>query len=180
MKKRTLSEDIYPPVSTTELRDWCRIDQNQDEEILNLLCLAATAHVEQETGRSIAARLYEFEFTPCEGPKFRVEAAPIIEILSVSLRDELGTTTPLDPAEYNVGQGDTAWTFYIPNLTVPEGTTIVAEVETGYDGSTSVPVPLRHAIAVYVGGHYAQREGDTAKAMATVAALIAPYRLNVL
>lgn len=180
MQKRTLSEDFHPPVSTTQLRDWCRIDPRQDEGILWDLGAAATAHVEQATGRSISARLYEFEFSPCEGPRFKIEAAPIIQIVGVSLRNELGVETPLLSTDYNVKEGDTAWTVFTPNLTIPDGNTIVVEVETGYSDSAKVPAPIRHAIAVYVGAHYAQREGDAEKAMATVAALISPFRLSVL
>ncbi len=180
MNKRTLSENSHPPVSTTELRDWCRIDDKQDEEMLYGLSLAATAHIEHATSRSISARLYEFEFDLSEGPRFRIEAAPIIQVVSVSLRDDLGTTTQLIPEEYVVQEGDTSWSFYMPGMTVSPGNTIVAEVETGYASSASVPAPIRHAIAVYVGAAYAQREGDAEKAMATVAALIAPYRLGLM
>lgn len=180
--RRILGEEVHPPVSTTELRDWCRIDDKQDEETLYGLSLAATLLIEQATGRSLAGRLYEFAFDPCGGPKFRIEAAPIIQIVNVLLRDEHGVTTPVALTEYNVSEGDTAWTFYMPGIAVPPGTQIIAEVETGYAGSAQVPAPLRHAIAVWVGAHYADREGGDiiAKAERTVASLIAPYRLSVL
>ena len=150
------------PVTTDEMKDWSRIDIADDDAMVAALLLAATAHVELVTGRTLLTAtkyhyLTDWEY-PIELPEF-----PLASVTTIKYIDPDGVEQELAPALYDVdiaeepgfvrlGYGDT-W----PTLRGDEnGITITYVV--GYGAAADVPEGLKGALKALTAHWYEHRE----------------------
>lgn len=175
--KRTISRDPdFLAISVEEAKQWCRIDEDADDALVESLIQAAQAAAENYTNRTIVPSTVEFSFD--EGDKrYYIPTAPVIAISDVELEDAEGVREALP-------EPDSYWTLLRDSgavLTLVGGMrgcrTLVVTCEAGYADPADVPMAIKQAISVHVSSSYAGREGqDTADA--TFRNLLNPYRVG--
>ena len=177
--KTTIERDPdYLAISVEEAKQWCRIDNDEDDTLVEGLIAAAQSAAEAYTGRTIVPETAEYAFD--EGNKrYVIPTAPVIAISDVELMDTEGVKEALPiPDRYWVLLRDSGAV-----LTLAGGMrgcrTLVVTCDAGYATPDEIPTPIKQAIAVHVGSFYANREGQDAAA-ATFQNLLNPFRVGVL
>ena len=150
------------PVTTQEAKDWMRVGIADDDTMIANMLLAATAHVELVTGRTLLTAtkyhyLTEWEY-PIELPEFPlasvtsityIDADGAVQTLAVSLYD---VDTAEEPGYVRLGYGDT-W----PTLRGDENGITITYVA-GYGAAADVPEGLKVAIKALTAHWYEHRE----------------------
>jgi len=150
------------PVTTSEAKDWLRLDIADDDTMIGGLLLAATHYAETFTGRTlVTATKYHYltgwEY-PIELPEF-----PLVSVTSIKYIDPDGVEQTLAAALYDVdtviepgcvrlGYGD-SW----PALRGDENGITITYVA-GYGAAADVPDGLKVAIKMMVANWYENRE----------------------
>lgn len=176
MEKLTLVQYPQLTVSTDEARQWCRIDEEQDEELLERLILAAQQAAEALTARTLSPATTEFRF-PMTAGAVAIPTMPVRSIAKVELENDEGSRTLLTSADYKVRSTDIATKVRVLSPNYSQSIVVTAGI--GYEDSASVPEAIKQAIALHVGNAYAGREGQDLVTPA-FAALLAPYRVALL
>ncbi|KXU30655.1 hypothetical protein A0J57_20135 [Sphingobium sp. 22B] len=175
--KTTISRDnSFLAISVEQAKEWCRIDEDAEDALVESLIRAAQEAAESYTNRSIAPTTVEYAFD--EGCKrFTVPTAPVIAISDVQLMDAEGVKEPLpDPDSYWVLLRDTGAVVTLSGQ-IRGNRTLILTCDAGYADPDAIPAAIKQAIAVHVGSSYAGREGqDTADA--TFRNLLNPYRIG--
>lgn len=175
--KTTISRDnSFLAITVEQAKQWCRIDTDDDDALVESLIHAAQEAAESYTNRTIVPSTIEFSFD--EGDKrYLIPTAPVIAISDVELEDAEGVREALPIP-------DSYWTLLRDSgavLTLVGGMrgnrTLVVTCEAGYADPAEIPTAIKQAISVHVGSSYAGREGqDTADA--TFRNLLNPYRVG--
>lgn len=175
--KTTIERDPeFLAISVEEAKQWCRIDDDADDTLIEGLIAAAQSAAESYTGRTIAPVTAEFSFD--EGnQRYTIPTAPVLAVTAVELENPEGVREAL-PAP------DSYWVLLRDSgavVTLVGGMRgcqrLVVTCEVGYASPYEIPAPIKQAIAVHVGSAYANREGqDTAAA--TFQNLLNPYRIG--
>jgi uncharacterized phiE125 gp8 family phage protein len=166
------------PVSLEEARLWCRVDAegsppaHADDDILSALITRARETVEEYTGRSICAKVYEIRYD--EWPdEVELPYSPVIEVQSVIYVDSSGGSTLMDPADYVVDtHGEPARIATVAGADWPTLDETIGAVRiryrAGYDAAGSpntMPVPkmLLQAMQLMIADWYRNREDTVEK-----------------
>ncbi|WP_022682134.1 head-tail connector protein [Sphingobium bisphenolivorans] len=175
--KTTISRDPnFIALSVEEAKQWCRIDEDADDALVESLIRAAQEAAENYTNRSIVPATVEYAFD--EGDKrFLIPTAPVIAISDVELMDAEGVKEPLsDPDSYWVLLRDTGAVVTFSGQ-IRGNRALVVTCEAGYADAAEIPTAIKQAISVHVGSSYAGREGQNT-ADATFRNLLNPYRVG--
>lgn len=184
------------PVSVDEVKEYLRIDIDEEEDLLESLIVAAVAYVEEYTNRALITQTWDelLKVFPVKN-YYQIPKTPFVS---------------LEAAEY-MGEGDTTYTDFTDILTVDTyndrvylnysetwpcyilepGGGVRFEWTCGYadDGTydasetgAGIPEPIKQAIKLLVAHWYENREPILIGAIAetlqfTIKALLAPYRV---
>lgn len=157
-------------------RTYLRIEQADEDALLERMLGAALRHVEAFTGQLLLRRA-GVDRLPVSGAWQRLGVTPVHAVTAVSAVSEDGTASLLDPHAYALdidGSGD-GWL----RLTAPPGAARVdVTVDAGLASDwAALPEPLRLAVLRLAGHLYGNRDGaDDAGPPAAVAALLRPWR----
>lgn len=128
------------PVSRTEAKLQTKIDVTADDALVDALILAARTQVENDTGRSLVATVWDYTLDsfPAGGRPVVVPVAPLVSVASIKSTDTADAETTMSASDYVV---DTASNriFLAQNATWPSGLRTykagVVRFTAGYSGS---------------------------------------------
>lgn len=149
------------PVSLAEAKAWCRIDSNDEDDLVSALIAAARLQVESETRRALVTQSWRLTL---DCPRGRLVVLPIAPVSDV-------TSVTADDADLDVSlQGDAV-------LLPGEGyQQLVIDYTAGYGAAADVPADLRQAVLALVGYWYENRDLAAAATPAGLDRLLAGYR----
>jgi uncharacterized phiE125 gp8 family phage protein len=187
MSSFLLTAPAAEPLTLDEARAFLRVDTHDDDEPIAALIVAARLHIEMQTRRALITQDWRLTLDawPADG-RIPVQPGPLRELTAARVYDFSGTATALDLQHFvpDLGACELAvapWALMQPTRLAAG---IELEVSVGYgDTALDVPEPLRHAVRLLVAHWYENRglivPGATSLASlpASVAALIAPYRM---
>jgi len=185
---RTKAPEVEP-VTLAETKRHLRVDDPDDDALIENLITAAREHVEEVCRRQLltATWILSLPGFPAGGGAIRLPRPPCQEA-EVKYVDSIGTTQELTAVtDYQVTADD--WTAEVSPAygkswpaarAVPEA--VLVEFEAGYgDEGANVPASIRAAILLLVGHLYENREATAGEALKVVPmavdSLLAPYRV---
>lgn len=186
---RTVAPNV-PLVTTAEAKLRCRIDGSDEDNLIDSLISAATAHLDGYSGilgRALLAQTWQQDFCDFDDP-LRLPVGDYLSGLVVTYYDSANDQQTLSSDVYSILSDvrgpfialnyNQAW----PSVYTREDAVRVTWVA-GY-GTTAadVPAPIKQAILLLVGHWYANREAVTVGAGITTAelpiavkALVSPF-----
>ena len=192
-----ISPPTVEPVALADAREWLRLVETNEDDLVSALIVSARLMVEAATRRLLLTQSWRLVldrwpglWASHDGHRPRPEIlmfplAPFQSVAAIRVRDASGAATTLDPATYRViAAPEQARVVF--NASPPEPGAAAAGVEIdivcGYgDEATSVPEPLRLAVKMLVARWFENRgdiETDTSvdRLPGPIGALIAPFR----
>jgi len=178
------------PVTVEEARAHCRIDGNQDDELLYMLTRTAREYAEAYTGRSFVSTTWELRVD--QFPLyFQLPKAPLASVTSITYIDVQGATQTLSAGLYQVvaDAGPFAQPgkiFQAYNATWPSSRGHIDDVRiryvAGYGAATDVPMAIKAAIKLMIAHLYENREATLTGTIVTeyplgFAALLSPFKV---
>jgi uncharacterized phiE125 gp8 family phage protein len=178
------------PVTVEEARSHCRIDGNQDDEILFALSKAAREYAEAYTGRSFVNTTWELKVD--QFPLyFQLPKAPLVSVTSITYIDIQGNTQTLPANTYQVVNDAGPFAqpgkiFQAYNETWPSSRGYINDVRiryvAGYGAPTDVPPAIKAAIKLMIAHLYENREATLTGTIVTefplgFTALLSPFKV---
>jgi len=186
MSSILLTAPAVEPVSLAEAKAFLRVEHDDDNDVISALIAGSRIHVEMQTRRALISQSWRlcFDLWPEDG-RIEVRPAPLRSLDTVRVYDAGGATRAVDRQAFVLDMSNAALVFAPWALPAPGRTAagIELDVSVGYgDAAVDVPEPLRQAIRILVGHWYEHRGLVTtgpnfSPLPATVAALLAPYRM---
>lgn len=186
-QRYALQQTVAPtdePVSLEELKDHCRVDLDEDDDVLLSLEQMARESLETETGRQFLTATYVMALDTFPGARhwsgswscrdgIRVPRPPLQSVTSITYTDTAGETQTLATSVYGVDaysepgriylKPSQSWpsTYDVPNAVL---VTFVA----GWVDTTKMPQGLKQAIKLWVADAYENREASTEKSLTEI------------
>jgi uncharacterized phiE125 gp8 family phage protein len=166
------------PISATEAKAHLMVDFADDDSELDLLIKSARDHAERYCGTRFATQTVEVacdSFADFE----RLSEAPVQSISSIKYIDTEGVEQTLDAAVYELRADGMDPSIALkagqrwPSVQAGSRIKLVAIV--GYD---VVPPAVKHAILLFIGGGYADRENTKQDGWSVFDSLLCNYRRN--
>lgn len=178
------------PVSLALAKQYCRVDHDDEDDVIVLLIEQATDRAEQFTGRKFIDQTWDYYVDAFPSGAIILPLGPLIEVVTVAYRDSNGdeqTTT-----NYLVDVSSS-----VPRVTLPTGgswptpdavaNAVRIRFRVGYldnnsPGLANVPAMIRAAILIDVVSYFENRQtiiiGQTATRIPEAwENLLRPYRL---
>lgn len=196
MALHLVTAPVVEPVTLAEIKAQCRVDHDDENELLNSLIVAARETVETLTGRALMTQTWDWKFHefPEHDEGLTIPLGQVTSITSITYLDTAGASQTWSSSDYrtDIPTGPKAALARIePGYGISYPSTydvmnaIAVRFVAGY-GSTpeTVPSSLCHAIKLLVAHWYQNREaivvsiGGTATELPLgVSALIWPYKV---
>ncbi|SJZ65325.1 head-tail connector protein [Consotaella salsifontis] len=95
-----LSPGLDGPLTLAEIKSWCRIDRDDEDELLSCLARAARETVEAMTGSVLARRTFRLclDALPTDG-WIEVKRRPLAAVTAVTAYDAKGRAIAFEPAD---------------------------------------------------------------------------------
>ena len=176
------------PLTLAEAKEFLRVEHGDDDDVIAALIAGARGHVEAATRRALILQTWRL-VRDCwpETGRLSVLPVPLRQLTGVRVRKANGETQAIDLAAFAVDAASApALLAFAPGALPAPGRPaagIEIDIETGYgDAAADVPEALRQAVRLLVAHWYENRRivaasGEIAIMPATVAALLAPYRV---
>lgn len=192
---RSIPAIVTPPsenlLTLDEVKDHCRVDGNDHDDVLSSLILAAQSHLDGYAGTLGRALISQEWSIECEAwGVVRLPLDPFIEITSIEYTDMDGTKQTVADSVYKVdvrvtgvylgGRASASWP------TSRDGDEpITITWRAGYGAKDDVPDAIRQAALLLVGHWFENREAVIVGTIASplpfaVDALLAPHRRAVI
>lgn len=176
MRMKLTTAPASEPISLTEAKLHCRIDGSTEDNLLTMLIQAAREAVETQTNRALINQTwtaYLDAFPTCGW--FYLPKPPLVSVSSVKYYDTDNTLQTLASTEYDVGAigttparialaQDKSWPSSLRER--PDAVQIAYTCGFG-SAASSVPAALRHAMLLYIGHWYENREEVVTGTIAT-------------
>lgn len=169
-----------PLISLLKLKNYLRVDHNEDDTQLKLLIEAATSLVEQEIGQTLLSKIWRRQGPTIVGEnglsRITLPNPPIVRIISVEERRDDGSTRPIRRFAL---EGDAP----VPTLAVPG---VVSKLDVVYqagfgDKPSSVPATLRQAVLMLAADMYEHRTAERCLASnSLVRIMLEPFKTRTL
>jgi uncharacterized phiE125 gp8 family phage protein len=175
------------PVTLAEAKSHLRVEHNNDDDLIAALIAGSRIHVEMQTRRALITQTWRLtrDVWPASG-LLAVLPVPLITLVAVRVYGSDNTAQTLDLAPFTVDKAPAPALLAFAHAPPAPGRAVAGieiDITAGY-GTTpaSVPQPLRQAIRLLTAHWYDNRGlaavgNAVAMLPATVAALIAPYRV---
>ena len=175
------------PLTTSDVKDFLRVDSSDEDTLIGVLITAARSMAEAYTRRILmTTTIEEFYdgFPDYRNPRDRdilyLSRGPIQSITSVKYVDTLGDEQTVSSDNYRTDlvsepariSSDNGWT-----ATKDTVNAVVVRYLCGYSSSSDVPAPIRQAMLLIIGEMYEKRQ-DSIKRLPTAAEyLMNPFRV---
>ncbi|MGB3455814.1 MAG: head-tail connector protein [Litorimonas sp.] len=158
--------DLQPPpaepITLAEAKTFLRVDQNDDDALIQTLIQSARERLEDRLGVAMIRRAMRVSAT---GGTVALPRHPVVSIDAVDADGE-----PVDPVDANLRCRPAT-------LTLPTDSAVEVTFTAGYGPTPpTVPAPLRQAMLLLVAHGYENREGLPDAMPLMVDALTMPYR----
>ncbi len=176
------------PVSLAQAKLFLRVEHDADDDLIAALIAAARVQVEAQTRRALIAQGWRLvrDVWP-SGVMIPILPVPLIQVNAIGVYDAAGMLQMLDVDDFSIDTVSAPAILAFERGAVPvpgrPNGGIEIDIEAGYgDVATDVPEPLRQAIRLLVAHWYENRRiiaasGEVASLPASVASLIAPFRV---
>jgi uncharacterized phiE125 gp8 family phage protein len=175
------------PISLAEAKAFLRVEHNDDDATIGALMSGARIHIEAQTRRALMTQTWRLtrDVWPASGV-LPLLPAQLRALVAVRVYDADSNVQTVLPASFGIDKiaAPAVLTFERGALPAPGRIAggIEIDIEAGYGAAADVPEPLRHAIRLLVAHWYENRalisaSGEIASVPASVASLIAPYRV---
>lgn len=190
------------PITRTEAKTHCRIDDTDSDTYIDALIAASTAHLDGNDGilgRALIEQTWDMKLDrfPAYGCAITVPLPPLISVGSITYTDANGDSQTLSSSIYQVvgvggfGRGEIVEAYgqvWPDTRDIPEAVTV--RFTAGYSNSgaspvdyaDNVPAGIKHALKLMVGDAFENRETGVVgvssadiKTSVTVDRLLAPY-----
>jgi uncharacterized phiE125 gp8 family phage protein len=185
MTPLALEPPAEEPVSLIEARQFLRLDQTDEDDLLAMLVTAARLMVEAAAGRCLVDQRWRIVLDRWpQTREIRLPLSPVSAILAARVYDALGTAQPVDPTVLMLDrQADPPLIRIMGEMpeTGRDHGAIEIDVMAGFGpAAADVPAPLRQAV-LRLSARWFEERGDVAVRDAEalpvrIAALVAPYR----
>lgn len=162
------------PVSLAEAQAYIRIETGEEEALIAGLLRSATQLCEAFTGQCLVARTVR-EALALGGAWIRLGLTPVRAITSVSMIDDQGIETALEPGAFaiDIDRNGDGWVRLTGGG--ERACVVTYSAGLGADGN-GVAEPLRQGILRLAAHLFNSRDGDSGEPPAAVTALWRPYR----
>lgn len=186
MSSILLTAPAVEPLTLAEAKVFLRVETNNDDDTIAALIAGARVHVEAQTRRALITqcRRLTLDAWPADG-RLAILPALLQAVTAARVFDVANAMYAVDTSVFVLEKGASALIFVPWALPMPgrANAAIEIDVTVGYgDAASNVPEPLRQAVRLLV-AHWYENRGlaavghEVAVLPATVAALIAPYRM---
>ncbi len=163
------------PVSLEDLKRHCRVDFDDDDDVLGIYLRSAVEYVARETGRTLAPSVWLVRRPGFGSGCIDIPLAPLRDVVEMTIIDGSGERVVVDGWSWRRTPAGGA-VEVAPGHDWPAADAVEIEVEAGYDlagasGSGDdpelrLPVRLRLAVLMLAGHWYENREAvsDSVKA----------------
>jgi uncharacterized phiE125 gp8 family phage protein len=185
MSSLLLAAPAVEPLSLAEAKAFLRVEHGDDDDVISALIAASRIHIEAQTRRALVTQSWRIALDswPANG-RLPVRPAPLQSVIASRVYNAAGVAQTIDLQAFVLDAGNSALAFAPWTLAQPGRLAAGIELDLvcGYgDAESDVPEPLRQAIRLLVAHWYENRGlaalGAVTVLPATVAALIAPYRV---
>lgn len=192
MNLRRVVAPASAPVTLAEAKAHLRVTASTEDTLIGALVEAATQHLDGWQGilgRALVQQSWELTLDafPADEEAIRIPLPPVSSVVSVTYLDAAGAQQTMPPGDYVVDTlSPDAWITLAAGETWPDTldriNAVTVRFVTGYGAAADVPAPIRAAILLIIGDLYANREGQSDRAITvnpTVDNLLRPYRVFV-
>jgi uncharacterized phiE125 gp8 family phage protein len=180
-----LTGPAIEPMSLEETKTFLRIEHNDEDQLIAALIAGARSHIEAQTQTALIAQDWRVVLDAWPQPgRIIVRPGPLKALNATRVFDCNGDPHMIDPQAVAPDFGASTLAFVPWAMPVPGriAAGIEIDVTVGFgDDAEDVPESLRQAIRMVVAHWYENRGfmggNQNASSPATVAALIAPYRM---
>jgi uncharacterized phiE125 gp8 family phage protein len=183
MSSLLLAGPAAEPITLAEAKHFIRVEHADDDDVITALIAGARIHVEAATRRALMTQSWRV-IRDCwpESGRLALLPVPLASVDAARIRGADGSAQPIDVASLTIDKAAAPATVAFTAPSAPERAVggIEIDITCGYGGAEDVPEPLRQAIRMLVAHWYENRglvSGEVAMLPASVAALIAPYRV---
>jgi uncharacterized phiE125 gp8 family phage protein len=184
MSLAILTPPAQEPVTLADAKLFARIATSDDDAVIARLIAAARQHVEAFTRRALVTQTLRLTTgAPSRSGRVILPRPPVQAVLTVALRDAMGTLTPLAPADFVADLAAGAITLSRrPAGLGAAGSQLQIEYRAGFGDPAAVPEAIRQAILLLVAGWIEARgalPGESAPQAPppAVSSLLAPWRV---
>lgn len=177
---RLIDTPSHPLVTLPKIKNYLRIDHDEDDAQLKLLVGAATSLVEQEIGQTLLIKTWQRQGPTTFGGKgsawIVLPNPPILRILSVGEVEDDGSIHPIQRFTLEADRP-------IPTLAVSE---VVQKLDVVYQAGfgekpSAVPAALRQAVLMLAADMYEHRTAERCLAAnSIVRVMLEPFKTLVL
>lgn len=183
-----LTPPASEPVSLLDAKLFLRVEHVADDDLIAALIAAARVQIEAQTRRALITQTWRLvrDVWPARGA-LPILPAPLREVVAIGVYNSSGMLQMLDVDDFDIDMVSAPAILAFARAAIPApgrpNGGIEIDIEVGYgDEAPDVPQPLRQAIRLLVAHWYENRRliaasGEVASLPASVAALIAPYRV---
>ena len=188
MSSILLTPPAVEPVTLAVAKAFLRVEHDDDDDVIATLIAAARSQIEAQARRALITQTWQLirDSWPPDG-RLKALPSPLGAVLAARTYDAEGAPHAIDLQAFTVDKAAApAIIAFVPWSMVAPGRAVAGieiDIEVGYgDDPADVPQPLRQAISLLVAHWYENRGliavGQTVAVLpATVAAMIAPYRV---
>ena len=174
------------PLTTAEAKAHMNVTISADDSYIDTLITAARLYVEDKIRRSLITQTVEAYFDSFHGC-IELERGPVQAVSSIKYTDADGVQQTLASTEYDVDLVSSP-----PRIVPAYGkswpstrdvmNSVVIDYDAGYGSAADVPQPIKHAMLLFVGHLYENRESVitgtiVSEAPQGVEALLLPYKV---
>jgi uncharacterized phiE125 gp8 family phage protein len=154
------------PVSLAQTKQFLRIDQTTEDELISLLIATATQAAQQFLSSSLLTQTWQLTYHDTTPTMIPLPMRPVQAVTEIHTD---GTVIPSTAYQLNAAKDCIICESYL------NGEAITINYTAGYgDNEQSVPAPIRQAILAHVASMYDDRSNEALPA--TSRALLQPYR----
>ncbi|HLS34373.1 MAG TPA: head-tail connector protein [Brevibacterium sp.] len=160
---------VVEPVSLEEAKRHCRIDYDEEDDLIEALIPAAREHCEVVTRLTLAPATWEARLAAFPAGPIALPHPPLLEVEGVRYVDAGGAEVELGADAYTVERLTMPGTL-APVGRWPAGRSVRIRYRAGYEGG-QIPHAARQAILLLVGHWYEHREAVVTGTIATTVPL---------
>ena len=162
---------IYQPVTLLEAKAHLRVVDSDEDTLIAILVDAATHHIENFMGRSLAAQTWQLVLDAFPLDEIKIPKPPLIDVLSVKYDDTTGTEQTVDPLNYEVDTAnEPGWVLPITGVgwpaTIDAINAVRIQYRAGYittdsppeEDAAAIPSDIKAALFLTLGSLYEHRE----------------------
>ena len=183
-----LTPPAVEPVPLADAKHFLRVDHDDDDDLIAALIASARVYVEAQARRALITQSWRLtrDVWPASGV-IPILPVPLQAVTALGVYDADGMLQMLDVDHFAVDRASAPAVLRFSRAAMPQPGRPLAGIEinivAGYgDNADDVPAPLRQAIRMLVAHWYENRRivaasGEVASMPASVASLVAPYRV---